>query len=474
MERGSWELLEARTMEIKIGLAILLLAILWLMGCTPADPFEPEAAGDGVEPTPLPTLDPDAPLLPDVAWYAEEMGVSREEAAWRLEMQQALGELRLEPRLREQEAETFAGLWLQHRPEFRLVVAFTGGGEETMRPYLEGEPVAGLVEVRDGYTYTLAELLQAQETAMAVMQELGVGASGGIDQQENRVVLTVGNPQLLQEELDVAGVALPEPVVVEAISPENLASTLRGDVEIVEGPAGQTIYLPKQAPTDIYLEGEVRGTLLLDENGCLRVASEWEDAAYLVLWRADHTLRFGEGIEVVDGSGQVVARAGEEIRGGGGYLSGQDPAIPGMPIEACPGPYITLGELPSLAVQAIPDVYVQPFRVDDSARAGLFFSQSRAAPEEEEISGTLVVEERCLRVDGYTVLWPPDLYPDEEAEPLAVVYRVPDEPAREVAVVGEEVVLPGSERTAVDYRYFENKVECPGPYWGVSEVESRE
>ena len=38
------------------------------------------------------------------------------------------------------EKDTFAGLWIQHQPEHRFVVLVTHDGEETIRPYIEGEP----------------------------------------------------------------------------------------------------------------------------------------------------------------------------------------------------------------------------------------------------------------------------------------------------------------------------------------------
>jgi hypothetical protein len=34
--------------------------------------------------------------------------------------------------------------------------------------------------------------------------------------------------------------------------------------------------------------------------------------------------------------------------------------------------------------------------------------------------------------------------------------------------VGSEETLPGGEKTAVDYRFFEKKVTCPGLLWGVA------
>ena len=68
---------------------------------------------------------------------AKDYGVTLEEAVRRLRLQNALP--RLEPELRKKEADTFAGLWIQHEPDLRLVVLFTRDGEKTIQPYIDDE-----------------------------------------------------------------------------------------------------------------------------------------------------------------------------------------------------------------------------------------------------------------------------------------------------------------------------------------------
>jgi len=96
-------------------------------------------------------LDPLAPLLDphDVEEYGLEYGVPAEEAANRLEMQMAAGEL--EERLSLAEPEAFAGLWLEHEPEFRVVVAFTlpeAEGDLLLEEIARGSPVQGFIDAR--------------------------------------------------------------------------------------------------------------------------------------------------------------------------------------------------------------------------------------------------------------------------------------------------------------------------------------
>ena len=61
-----------------------------------------------------------------------------EEAERRLRLEDCFTD-DLERALRNQEANTFAGLWIQNQPEYRFVVPITRDGEETIRPYLKDE-----------------------------------------------------------------------------------------------------------------------------------------------------------------------------------------------------------------------------------------------------------------------------------------------------------------------------------------------
>ena len=61
----------------------------------------------------------------DAQSYADEWGTTLEEAVSRLELQQAIGEL--QAALEENESGTFGGLWIQHGPEFRVVIRSTDG-----------------------------------------------------------------------------------------------------------------------------------------------------------------------------------------------------------------------------------------------------------------------------------------------------------------------------------------------------------
>jgi hypothetical protein len=329
-------------------IAVLLILLFVLIGCA-APGAEPGASEPTAEPTPEPTqeleptLDPSDPLLQDAQAYADAQGIELEEALARLDAQQALDESGLQQALEENEAETFAGLWLQNEPEFRIVVAFTENGEQTIAPYLESFPYADLVEVRT-HQYSLAELRAAQQETHSMMQELGVAANSGIQVQDNQVYLEIGNPDLLREELEAAGMELPEQVTVRAMGLEQPPDTLHPTTETATGPDGQTIYLPKNAPTNAGMDALIQGTLRLDENGCLRLEAGPEDEeAVLVIWPYDFSLRVeGDTVEVLNGAGEVVGRVDQELSMGGGHVSTTE--IPDLPSDLCPGPYWITGD----------------------------------------------------------------------------------------------------------------------------------
>lgn len=168
--------------------------------------------------TPEP-LDADEALMQDAALYAEGQGIPLEEAVTRLRLQDSIGPLGAT--LEENEADTFAGLWLQHQPQFRLVIAFTENGEETVRPYIEGQPYADYVELRT-HPHTFAELVAAQEATMATAADLGLANNSWIDVIENRVIFETGNPDLFRQTIEEAGETLPEVVELIEIDPEAL------------------------------------------------------------------------------------------------------------------------------------------------------------------------------------------------------------------------------------------------------------
>jgi hypothetical protein len=153
----------------------------------------------------------DEALMKDAQAYAAAMGVSLDEAIRRLQLQDEIGSLNAA--LAVNEADTFAGLWIQHQPTYRVVVQFTRDGEAVIQPYIEHGPLAGIVEVRIAHA-TLNELEAARAQAAQIAHGLSIRASSGINVFKNRAELYVLDPTEFHVALREAGLQLPANVKV--------------------------------------------------------------------------------------------------------------------------------------------------------------------------------------------------------------------------------------------------------------------
>ena len=131
------------------------------------------------------------------------------------------------------------------------------------------------------------------------------------------------------------------------------AAQPKGTVDVLTLPGGGSLSFPRQPAGDgSVMEALAEGPLSLVE-GCLRLGlADDPQGGFLVVWPAAVSLQVSEdgAITVLDGAGQVIGRAGETIRLGGGAM--EDPSalafwdaqIEGMPLPACPGPYWIAGQ----------------------------------------------------------------------------------------------------------------------------------
>ncbi|MCB9418957.1 MAG: hypothetical protein H6667_04095 [Ardenticatenaceae bacterium] len=319
----------------------ILLFILLLAACTPSLPATlPEA-----------TATPNAAILRDAQQYADDMGVTLEEALARLNVQNDEAISALQNQLQANEADTFAGLWLQHEPEFRVVVAFTRDGQKTIRKYVaDDSELAQLIEVRQAQ-YTYAQLEADQQEAFRILNALDMPAAGGIMVMENRVVIDITDRAVFEEALAAADVALPESVVVNAVY-NPVGENPPFAITPVPG-----VFMPQLKQRDAaFMEALLIGELVVD-NGCLRVHDIYTDEQTLVIWQADYYLTDHDGIlEILDETGTVVARVGEMVYLGGGEQRTLDDAELRQPVpENCSsGPYWRMGTF--LPEEYIPNV----------------------------------------------------------------------------------------------------------------------
>lgn len=123
----------------------------------------------------------------DAAFYADKFGVSLHEAGRQLQLQEAIDALN--GRLTEEQAATFAGLSIEHSPEFHVVARFTRNGEETIQPYLS-PALAQVVRVAPA-RFTLQQLDRRLEASYRRVHGAGIPSAGQVDVRANRAEVHV-------------------------------------------------------------------------------------------------------------------------------------------------------------------------------------------------------------------------------------------------------------------------------------------
>ena len=259
---------------------------------------------------------------------AENNGVNSEDAIEELQAS-----------LSENEADTFAGLWLEHTPEFKVIVLFTEDGEQKIKPYLT-EELIDIVEVRDAKV-SLAELENAQmELISFLFKDLGIPPGSEIDVYENNIKVYMNEADRRQFDAAVQGGLFDLPDYVEIITIPETGKNIEATSAPIPG-----IYFPQIMHTQGDMEALIKGELVL-ENGCLRV-SEVDGVSILIIWDLRFSIRADQGVvQVIENrTGDVLASVGDFVAVGGGFDS--DPTWMGLrePLSKdCPRPYYVIGE----------------------------------------------------------------------------------------------------------------------------------
>ncbi len=444
---------------------------LLLAGCAPA-------AHRPAEPALAPTATISDALRRDAEQMAEQLGISLEEAIRRASLQDIIGDLNAE--LEQTEADTFAGLWIEHEPQYRVVVAFTRDGEEILEPHLASRSIPELTIRQARFTYAELQAMQAQ--AARELGKLDFEVSTSISVPDNRVEVYVSDRVWFESELRRVGALLPdgvELVIVEG------GSTAR-DMDLLLTPPVPGIAFPRQKPTEgvrVSMLAQLIGTLRL-EGVCLKVQS-LDGAVLLPIWPPEFTLRLdGEHLLVIDGAGQVAARAGEEVYLGGGYVGVTDEWVLQQVPAACRGEYFVVGN------EARPNLRYDSalFALDlvPTAQQTALFLRYKPALDQQitdagSIDGTLLVRDyyRCLHLQTdwgagpFTLLWPSDWSLHADDGEIVVVDGV----GQALARVGDEVSLDGRaiphSTDFVAYRQLVDELpgDCIGASWLVDGVE---
>jgi streptogrisin C len=181
-------------------------------------------------------------LLQDATSYAALEGIGVDEAVRRLRLQQQVSEL--DEALAAEDDSTFAGLWIQHGPQYRVVARFTDpAAEGRLRARVAGGPLAGLIEIRRA-RWSLAELESRRQQVRGHARRGKVPFNSEINVFENRVELSVLDPQKLNAALTAARAALPDGVVVRRVSQLAVPEALVGGSTIAGCTAGFTVQAP--------------------------------------------------------------------------------------------------------------------------------------------------------------------------------------------------------------------------------------
>jgi heat shock protein HslJ len=172
------------------GLMLIILLIVSL-SCNTAE----TGSGMGsVEASP--THDEEYALRRDAEIYAELEGVSVDEAIRRFELMDDAGPLQA---VIVENEEAYAGSWIQHQPEYKIVFAFKENGEEIIRKYVkEDSPLAGNIKILT-FKYSYRELEEIRDKTIADMQNLGIYPDSGIDMKNNCVYFSVTDKVVVDE-----------------------------------------------------------------------------------------------------------------------------------------------------------------------------------------------------------------------------------------------------------------------------------
>lgn len=361
------------------------------------------------ERTAIERAEKDRSVLPELIWYSRDQCVSLAESNRRMQIQQR-GYDRPEtepggpPRLplnsipgltralEQNEAATFAGIWIEHQPTYRVVVAFTRDAAATLRKYTK-DPVFVPLE-RPGPSQV--ELAAARDRVSRDLTRFGARPSMSTSNvTTGRVEISVlGDLAPFRTAVARGEVELPSYVILRGPAPLRFAApALPADWRTVVKAFPRQKYRSDGPDPDILRTG----TVVL-EHGCLRIMGErsnrvivWPNEAALDLISEPGKVRIvnrrsGKSIEV----GKSIS-----LGGNSGELSDHAEVIDTDP--ACPGPYFKMGNFDTL--EAIEQAEVEGRATAFQQQRNISWAQALRLARDEKARENRFVElgERLLR-----------------------------------------------------------------------------
>ena len=116
----------------------------------------------------------------------------------------------------DREGQTFAGLWIEHTPRYRIVVQFTQNAQETIALYIHSDELTEVLEVRTA-DVSLTELREAQSEAMGAIRSENIPVESGIDIKAGKVRIYVVERSRLNAAIERGEVRLPDTVDIVTV-----------------------------------------------------------------------------------------------------------------------------------------------------------------------------------------------------------------------------------------------------------------
>ena len=176
------------------------------------------------------------PAIRDAEGYAAHLGVSLQQAQSRLTLQKLAGDLDAE--LSDHEGQTFAGLWIEHTPQFRVVVQFTRDADATIAKYNQSDELAAVLETRTA-DVSLTELREAQSEATGAIRSENIPTESQIDIKAGKVKVFVAERARLDDSIQKGTITLPDKVdLVTVPAMSRLEADIYGGLELSQCTSG--------------------------------------------------------------------------------------------------------------------------------------------------------------------------------------------------------------------------------------------
>jgi hypothetical protein len=182
-----------------------------------------------------------SPTLLEATIYAQHYAVTTDEALNRFKLGRSFPGL--ENELSNKESATFGGLWIQNEPEFKLVIAFTHNGKETLSKYI-GPDIPSYVDIRT-VNKSYSELNDILSAFRSEIIDSYIQAISMVDIMQNRVEFDILNTEKsnLNNAIKNNTIAIPDNVYISYIDsfPQLNTSTVYGGLMMDGGTTGFSV-----------------------------------------------------------------------------------------------------------------------------------------------------------------------------------------------------------------------------------------